>query len=427
MPLPIEDEIAISGQAITAMLTADAQAPAQDEPGLAAHFRRFHALAVGTRDEALLPELRALLQARVNASLDDSQALEFALTRWFIESETPPLTLLFETGRAFEWHAHVVRLSSWLSPWALRQMEARLMLSRDLVYARHFSGNRWLRRLHSPRNGLTLIAGRPSVLEAQLWAQRWQHSSADADATSLASCLNQRTLKRLDGSLLLTTDLFAGLGVAAAWASTPVEAAICAFAAAAGLFVARLLLHVIRHRPETHWSRRAARLLDANRPAVAMLSIVTGVLGGVVLTAPEAELAAKAAGSILLAPIFVAAAALAWRIAAWIELAVALPFGWREAVDRLEFDRCVVSRVAADPARPFGTRLSWLARWRSIPEALRLQRTELTLRARPPRARPFRLVRIVGSNGKPGIGRFAWFLAWIVFAIARVAHLIGSN
>ena len=112
-------------------LTVDADAPvivamASDEPrandaepDLATRFRRFHALAEsvqGTRDEALLAQLRVLLLARTRASLDDSQALEFALTRWFVESESPPLTLLFEVGRAFDWHHHESRLGSWLTP-----------------------------------------------------------------------------------------------------------------------------------------------------------------------------------------------------------------------------------------------------------------------------------------------------------------------
>ena len=138
-------------QAITASdAELEVARPDPGAPDLGTRFHRFHELAAaaaGTRDEAFLPELRALLRARASASLDDSQALEFALLRWFIESEQPPLTLLFETGRDFDWHLHPARLSSWLSPWALRQMEARLSLSRDLVHARHFSGNAWLRRV----------------------------------------------------------------------------------------------------------------------------------------------------------------------------------------------------------------------------------------------------------------------------------------
>ena len=68
------------------------QTPSEEEPepALAAHFRRFHdqaAAARGSDDEAHLPALRALLQARTLATLDDSQALEFALMRWFIEAE----------------------------------------------------------------------------------------------------------------------------------------------------------------------------------------------------------------------------------------------------------------------------------------------------------------------------------------------------
>lgn len=425
--LPVDDEIATPIEVIAQQPAADAPPEQDAEPALAAHFRRFHAEAAtaqGSDDEAHLPALRALLQARTSATLDDSQALEFALMRWLIEADAPPLTLLFETGRAFDWHRHPARLSTWLSPWALRQMEARLALSRDLVYARHFSGNAWLHRLHAAQPGPPLLVWRPTAVEAGFWAERWRQGSEDADADPLAACLNPVAIRRMRGPA--STDLLVGLAVAA-FAPDLASAAVWALVATAIVFALRRMLQVIGDLPEAHRARIVARALLGSRIIVGVLAIVGAWLAAIVFAAPEPGFGALAVAAILAMPLALLVTSLAWRVAAWIELVIAGAFLWREAVDRLEFDTFVRSSVTPPAGQPFGLRLSFVKRLASIRAALRLQPIEIATRERPPRAKPFTLVKL----GRPAAGgqnrwRVLWFGAWVLFAILRLVHAFGG-
>jgi hypothetical protein len=412
------------GEIVVATALRD-DAPPDGESSLAARFHAFHALAqpaAGTDDEALLPALRELLQARTQASLDDSQALEFALMRWFIESEAPPLTLLFETGRAFDWHVHVTRLSSWLAPWALRQMEARLALSRDLVHARHFTRNAWLRGLHSPRPHRASVVLRPAAVEAQHWAERWRRGCEDADTPALEAGLNATTLARLRG--FASTDLLAGLMVAALSPDLPTAALAGAGTAAAAFLSRRLLQAIMRLAPE-HRVRVALRALLANRYVTAVFVALTGIPGLVLTIGQGVPPGSLAIGVVLIAPAILAGLALLWRVAAWVELVAARPFQWREAVDRLEFRRFLDSRATPGPNQPFGRRLGFAQRLQAIGEARRLQARELAARERPPRALPFAPIRIRRTASGNNSWRFVWYGLWALFVVARALHAWG--
>jgi hypothetical protein len=411
-------------ETIVAAALAGGAAP-DDEPDLAARFHAFHALAQSTGDagdEALLPALRDLLRARALASLDDSQALEFALMRWFVESEAPPLTLLFETGRVFDWHAHVVRLSGWLTPWALGRMEARLALSRDLVHARHFSGNAWLRGLHRARPHLPPVVLRPAAVEAQHWAERWRRGCAQGDVPALEAALNPVTLTRLQG--LASTDLLAGAMVAAL-SPDLAAAALAGGATAASAFAARRVLQRVMRLPPGHRVRAAARLLVDNKVVTGLFVAVAGIIGLTLLADATTAPAGLVAGIALVLPATLLGLAMLWRLAAWIELAAALPFQWREAVDRLEFDRFLHGRTTPDANRPFADRLGLLQRLRAIGEARQLQAREVAARERPARARPFALTRMrIGASGNTW--RVVWYVLWALFVLARVVHSVSN-
>lgn len=429
-PSDVADDAASATEAVAPPPVGDAPREAgsepEAEPALATHFRRFHeqaAAATGSGDEAHLPALRDLLQARSQATLDDSQALEFALMRWFIEAESPPLTLLFETGRAFDWHRHPGRLSSWLTPWALRQLEARLALSRDLVYARHFSGNAWLRQLHRSGPGHWRPVLRPPAVEARFWAERWHHASEDADAPLLAACLDPVTIRRMRGPC--STDLLVGLAVAAL-APSLASAALWAIVATAVVFGLRRLLQAIGDLPETHRARRTARAIVKNSIMAGGAAAGLGGVGLAMLVAEPGSAQIAIAG-VLIAPVALLAAALAWRVAAFVELVIAWPWLWREAVDRLEFDGLVRHRAVPQGDRPFGPRLGFVQRLASIRAALRLQATEIATRERPPRAKPFKLVRLTRAGGGSSTWRRLWFGLWILFAILRLVHAVGGG
>jgi hypothetical protein len=402
-------------------------AAAADEPGLAARFHAFRALAEsaeGARDEALLPALHALLRARTGATLDEGQALEFALMRWFIESDQPPLTLLFETGRAFDWHEQVTRLGGWLGPSALRRMEARLALSRDRVFARHFSVNICLRHLHAADRCRALIVARPSAIEALAWAERWQRVSADADAPALADCLDARALRGLRG--FATTDVLVGIAVALA-SPDATSGVVLGLAATLFVLLARLGLQAIARLAPTH---RANVLLRAVFRQRVIAGVVVAVMGAVAMsvigdTPPGPGQMVVAA--VLVTPLALLATALAWRCAAWLERVIAWPFQWREAVQRLAFDRLMRSRAALPDGVALARGAGLIARLRAIPAALRLQAREVAARQRPPRAVPLMLRRGAVGRRRPNVWRLLWFGAWVLFAILRVAHVIGSG
>ncbi len=424
-PQCVEDELATTDAAITAVLRDDPAASPDDEPRLVTQFRRFQALAVaavGTRDAALLPELRALLQARSGASLDDSQALEFALMRWFIEAEDPPLTLLFETGCAFDWHAHIERLSGWLSPWALRQMGARLSLSRDLAWARHFSANRWLRRLHAPANDMTFMGHRPQMQDALLWAERWRLASGAADADVLASHLNAQTLRRLRGRELLSTDVITGMAIGCA-APDLLDASIYVVISIALTFALRLAALWVRPAPGHYRLPRPIAQSLTHHPVLAiLLAIGVGGLGMVMFTLDDVGAVVTAMGGLLLLPALLLGLMGVWRFWSWVERGIDDLFAWRDAVDRFEFDRYV--RSSASTQSP-GPRMALLERWKAIPAAMRLRRVEIALRARPARTLWFQHLK--GSGRMTGLPRILWVGAWILFAILHYAHVFGAT
>jgi hypothetical protein len=139
----------------------------------------------------------------------------------------------------------------------------------------------------------------------------------------------------------------------------------------------------------------------------------------------SAGLVRTAIGAVLMLPAAVFASQILWNLAARVELYLTEGFAWRDAVDRLEFDRFLRARLESDKAAPFGIRQGALARWRSIRAALRFEQVEIAQGARPPR--PPRFGSLSTLRGQKSVPRLMWFGAWIVFAILRVAHLIGSN
>jgi hypothetical protein len=294
------------------------------------------------------------------------------------------------------------------------------------VFARQFSGNAWLRRIHARQAGWPMLVWRPAALEAASWVERWQRLCSDADAAPLAACLNAVSIRRLRG--LASTDLLLG-GIAATTVSDlPVVFAWGLFGGAI-VFGLRRALQVIGGLRESHVARRASRWISGNFAVVGVIAAVTGMTGAVMLAGINATPDSQVGGGVLIAPAVLIGIAALWRLAAFLELLLAWPFHWRGAVDRLEFDRLVRSTAAPESHRPFGRRFELLQRLKAIPAALRLQDVEIATRERPPRARPFdpsrvKGLRFVGFKGQ-NRWRLVWFAVWVAYAIARVTHAIG--
>ena len=85
------------------------------------------------------------------------------------------------------------------------------------------------------------------------------------------------------------------------------------------------------------------------------------------------------------------------------------------------------SRTAPPDGVAFARRAGFIGRLRAIPAALRLQAREVASRQRPPRPVPLRLKRGGAGMRRPNVWRILWFGAWVLFAILRIAHVIGSG
>jgi hypothetical protein len=397
-------------------------------PTLAQRFLQLHAEVASAGladDEAHLPALRALLRAGSRAAIDDSQALEFALLRWFLESDAPPLTLVFEAGRAFGWHGQEQRLSAWLSAPASRRLEALLALARDRVHARHFSGNAALRRLHRRDNPFVAVASRPAALEAVQWAERWEALCERVDGSELGAALNAAALRRSRGRQLLSTEVWIGVltaaMVAAATADVVSAPALAALVAVPGFYGLRRAAMALGGADLPRSLQRALSQLIRSRGRD-LLSIRTACLvGAIVLVAANGEAALRVGGYAMTALAALLAAWGWWKIVAFVELAASTLLAWRADVDRLEFkhfmQRPVDTRPDLPANPPFGKRLGRLERLRVAREAMRLRPLEVAQRQRPAP-----LVARLPSLSKMSLGRRWWITAWLIFAVLRLLH-----
>ncbi|MEP6505392.1 MAG: hypothetical protein ABJD97_18805, partial [Betaproteobacteria bacterium] len=321
--------------------------------------------------------------------------------------------------RAFGWHGQESRLAAWLSPHAQRRIGGLLSLSRDLVFARHFSGNAWLRRLHDGE--WTLLAWRPSTVDALRWAARWQATS-EGVATQLATCLDRRTLMRLRGFTCLSTDVLVGV-LAAVTAADVGDAAVRALAATVLSCWLRMAWLVVSQSSRTRRVHRATAWAAANVFKILLAGGAVLALCAVLLVASDNEPLVEPFAAAL-SPLFALLLLwLSWRVLAFLELCASQAFAAREAVNRLEFKRLldkpfVLGEVGA-------ARLGLIARLKAIPAARRLESGEIASGARPPRARVgLAFGRAMQGQRWP---RMLWIVLWIAFGAARLFHLIGSS
>jgi hypothetical protein len=435
---------------------APTPAPAQDTAALPAATRpgvgtpleqvqALHLLWQEQGEDAALPVLLSLLAHSRQGSIDGRQDLEVALLQWFFGVEAPPLTLLFEAGRAFDWHRHDIVLKDLLGAQRLARLGGMLAASRDAAYGRA-SRNVWLRRLLSPgiTSPLPWFGATPRVREAHRWATLWLTRCQAAQVPVGPQSISMAAWRRVNGRVLLSADLWFGLLLSLLlWtpgdddgrtrlATLAVGAAATGALALAALGVRGWAAPAWRHpRVAATWQR----FLDWPSRNVA---VVLGAIAGVALFLVGLEnlesdgaryalfgvLGAVAAGLALIP------AVLAWRAVAAIECRLAsFWMDWRCTLDRLAFDRAL-----ADPGQPVAPhRAPWPdAATRRAARALAAQ--EFARRARPETPRlgieAIRFRRPARAEGAGGGTSGTTWLRWGFFALwilVQAAHTISSH
>ncbi len=418
-------------------------------------------------EEAALLWLRTLLRRSARSSIDDRQALEFALLQWFLQDADPPLLLMFDAGRAFGWHRQESRLAPWLPPEADRRLALLLTMSRDLVFARHRTGG-WLRRLFTPGARAPWFAFTVPLAETRGWEQRWDALQEAVGAPASRSNVNEKARRRLAGGLLLSTDVIVALLLALVYAGALAEdlgttrgllafqrwpdalwtAVVTAVFAVSIAVARRAAVHARRF-----WlaSTRLAPLRRAAALARAWPRAATLVVAAVVLSVPFTMMADEAPPDRVSAYfeglMWIGAAGigalllwLAWALTTLVER---LAFGlvtWRQAVDRWEFERLLAQPIgaAATPedadarrnAPLFGERAGTWARLKSIKAARVHEQAEIQRLERPRRVAPAVSLTRAKRPARPKAAartgwRQYWWLIWVVIAVGRL--IAGSH
>lgn len=433
----------------------------RSEPTLAERVAAVRQRRRDVGEDAALLWLRTLLRRSSRASIDDRQALEFALLEWFLQDEEPPLLLMFDAGRAFGWHRQESRLAPWLPADADRRLELLLTMSRDLVFARH-RGHGALRRLFTPGLPVPPFAFTIAQVEVRGWEQRWMALQAAVGAPALQSCLNARARRALGGGVLLSTDLILGALFALTCSGVLVDLLVDAtgslslrripdwLATSVAAVLVAIVIGLLR-RGAVHGQR-----LFAQSPRMAMLrrlqarvrgqggvaagvAIISFIVVTAIVTAFQSQVLI-AVWLCLVAGVFAAAGLgwllrFAWLLALQAERLVHGLFAWRESVDRWEFERLLGQPVHAGaepngsaprgPAPLFGERAGLWVRMQAIKAARQHEQTEIQRRERPPRVAPaLSLTRVkTPARTKPASSSWQqyWWLIWVVVAIGRLA------
>ncbi len=439
---------------------APAQAPPA-APDLEQQFRALRTLAQQLGEQATLPALRRLLKQSMRAAIDERQALEFALLRWFLETGSPPLLLMFDAGRAFDWHRQEDRLSPWVPADACRRLALLLTMSRDAVFAQHFAGNHWLRRLFTPGMWLPRLGSTITLAEARAWDARWRAHCAAAGpaAAALGRRADATARRRIEGALVLSTDVLVGMLIAGLFAvalanelrlafprpglrATPDWVFGVALAIGAGIALAALRRLGGFAARTLHEAPRLARLRTAiawsRQNASVAIILVAGLLAAIgIFAASESEPAFIVLVDVVVGLIGALVGAvmlrLAWYLAVIGERCACGMLAWREAADRWEFARVLARppEVLADTDSSgshrhlFGERATTWQRLRAFREAQALEAGETARRERPPRVSPLPRFGRKKTAGGARAGFSPWWILWIAIAAVRLVALIG--
>jgi hypothetical protein len=356
-----------------------------------------------TDEEDLLRSLRALLRQSNWATIDDRQAFEAVLLRWFLGPTEPFMLLLFEAARVFEWHGRADHLIHILDSNAIDRLEKLLTLSRDVVFARYFAKNAWVHRLVDPGvRTVPFFALTSEINAACAWRKHWKIMRSRLEFSPFFAQTSPAVTKRLSGAVMRSTDLLVGLLMVLIWKGELVQILnsmwtyrpvfvggvlffLVSLLAGAGVAVLRYTMVCIQDNlallPKLSW----VLLIPSHLKRGGIYSWV--ILWVVILQLLQVKKQSwMGVGTTFLG--WGVVMYLAWISMFFIERWAFYLLLWREAVDRWEFKKMLESPpdFTAKPNAPlFGKRASIWQRFRSIRQALAHEATEINNGQRPVR------------------------------------------
>ncbi|MES2943372.1 MAG: J domain-containing protein [Pseudomonadota bacterium] len=163
-------------------------------------------------EQAALTLLRQQLVQASQATIDASMEYQGHLMHWLLTSDEPSLGLVFEADRLLHWsaNAHDIRLQ--LGDRATQSWLLRVQMAQDYVFCSRFSGKHWERLLFAaPARRVPWVAFTTSIQDARLRLQQWRDKCAQAGLPDLLGQLNPAVVRRIEGPVIYSTDIFLGL------------------------------------------------------------------------------------------------------------------------------------------------------------------------------------------------------------------------
>lgn len=163
-------------------------------------------------EQSALSLLRQQLVLASQATMDASMDYQEQLLQWLLTSDAPPLALVFEGERLLRWseNRHDIRLQ--LGDHVAQRLALLIQLAQEYVFGSRFSSNAWERRLFVvPPRPVPWLAFTAAIQDARLRLQQWRVHCEQAGLPALLERLNPTAVRRMDGAVIYSSDIFLGL------------------------------------------------------------------------------------------------------------------------------------------------------------------------------------------------------------------------
>lgn len=209
--LPHEPE---SAPAVPAAVPAQADAPAVSAPVFDAPslIQALHDCQRDAGDEAARGLLHEQVAWVANLTIDAKLDYEAHLLHWLLSSDAPPPAVVFEGTRLLRWSERRDDIVQMFGDGGAQRLGLLMEMADEYTYARHFSSNRWQRRLfEAPAAAAPRFGSVIHVLSGRATADYWARLCAAGGMPDLEGRLNSRVMRALHGPLLLSSDVLMAL------------------------------------------------------------------------------------------------------------------------------------------------------------------------------------------------------------------------